>query len=206
VPLGGQNGRCGYGPRLPLLVISPFAKHNYVDHTLTDQSSILKFIEDNWALPKIDGSFDAIAGPLNPMFDFTQKQGNNATLFLDPTTGQPVATPKADLQVQVRAPVFAGRGTPVTATNHGPTAAGPLRVTVPTLGVGAITGAGGGTVSGGTDVFTADGLAANATATFTLTLTTPSAFSIGGVLAYAESATPDPALFNNLGVALVITS
>jgi len=210
VPLGGQNGRCGYGPRLPLLVISPFAKHNYVDHTLTDQSSILKFIEDNWALPKIDGSFDAIAGPLNPMFDFTQKQGNNATLFLDPTTGQPVATPKADLQVQVRAPVFAGRGTPVTATvtvtNHGPTAAGPLRVTVPTLGVGAITGAGGGTVSGGTDVFTADGLAANATATATLTLTTPSAFSIGGVLAYAESATRDPDLFNNLGVALVITS
>jgi len=209
-PLAGQNGRCGYGPRLPLLVISPFAKHNYVDHTLSDQSSILKFIEDNWALPKIAGSFDAIAGPLNPMFDFTQTQGNNATLFLDPTTGQPAPAPRADLQVQVTAPVVAGRGKPVTATvtvtNHGPTAAGPLRVTVPTLGVGAITGAGGGTVTGGTDVFTTDGLAANATATFTLTLTTPSAFSIGGILAYAESPTPDPDLLNNFGVALIITS
>ena len=31
------QGRCGYGPRLPLLVISPYAKHNYVDHTVTDQ-------------------------------------------------------------------------------------------------------------------------------------------------------------------------
>jgi len=93
--------------------------------------------------------------------------------------------------VQVTAPVVAGRGKPVTATvtvtNHGPTAAGPLRVTVPTLGVGAITGAGGGTVTGGTDVFTTDGLA-------------------GGILAYAESPTPDPDLFNNFGVALIITS
>jgi phospholipase C len=34
-------------PRLPLLVISPFAKRNYVDSTMTDQSSILRFI-DNW--------------------------------------------------------------------------------------------------------------------------------------------------------------
>jgi hypothetical protein len=62
--LAGQQGRCGYGPRLPLLVISPWAKHNYVDHTLTDQSSILKFVEDNWRLPRIPGSFDAIAGSL----------------------------------------------------------------------------------------------------------------------------------------------
>ena len=42
------QGRCGYGPRLPLLVISPWARHNYVDHKLTDQTSILRFIEDNW--------------------------------------------------------------------------------------------------------------------------------------------------------------
>ena len=42
------QGRCGDGPRLPLLVISPYAKSNYVDHTVTDQSSILRFVEDNW--------------------------------------------------------------------------------------------------------------------------------------------------------------
>ena len=47
-PSRGVAGRCGYGPRLPLLVISPFAKRNYVDSRATDQSSIIRFIEDNW--------------------------------------------------------------------------------------------------------------------------------------------------------------
>jgi phospholipase C len=57
-----QNGRCGYGPRMPLLVISPWARKNYVDHRVTDQSSILRFIEDNWNLGRIGGgSTDAIA-------------------------------------------------------------------------------------------------------------------------------------------------
>jgi phospholipase C len=89
-PLGGLNGRCGFGPRLPLLVISPWAKHNFIDHTVTDQSSILKFVEDNWHLPTIDGSFDAIAGTLNHLFEFDDGRGQNSTLFLDPVTGQPL--------------------------------------------------------------------------------------------------------------------
>jgi phospholipase C len=88
-PLAGQNGRCGYGPRLPLLVISPWAKRNFVAHTISDQSSIIKFIEDNWKLPRISGSFDAIAGSLNNMFDFSQSAARNPKLFLDPITGQP---------------------------------------------------------------------------------------------------------------------
>jgi phospholipase C len=88
-PLAGQNGRCGYGPRLPLLVISPWAKRNFVAHTLSDQSSIIKFIEDNWKLPSISGSFDAIAGSLNNMFSFSQSHGLAKKLFLDPVTGQP---------------------------------------------------------------------------------------------------------------------
>jgi phospholipase C len=85
--LDGQSGRCGYGPRLPLLVISPFAKKNTVDHTLTDQSSMIRFVEDNWRLSRISGSFDQIAGSLGGLFDFNR----NATadkVFLDPTTGQ----------------------------------------------------------------------------------------------------------------------
>jgi len=85
-PLAGEQGRCGYGPRLPLLVISPWAKPNFVDHTLTDQSSILRFIEDNWGLPRIQGSFDAVAGSLNNMFRFGS--GSQVTpLFLNPNTG-----------------------------------------------------------------------------------------------------------------------
>ena len=88
--LDGQQGRCGYGPRQPLLVVSPFAKHGKVDHTLTDISSILKFAEDNWKLGTIPGSFDSIAGSLNGMFSFGDGEGGDSgrTLFLDPITGQ----------------------------------------------------------------------------------------------------------------------
>jgi phospholipase C len=89
--LAGLQSRCGYGPRLPFLVISPFSKKNFVDNTLTDQSSVVRFIEDNWELPRIgNGSFDVIAGPINNMFDFDER-GSNDALFLDPLTGQVVA-------------------------------------------------------------------------------------------------------------------
>jgi len=82
----GQNGRCGYGPRLPLVVVSPYAKANYVDHRVTDQSSITRFIEDNWDLGRIgNGSTDAIAGTLNGMFDFDDHREH--ALFLDPYSG-----------------------------------------------------------------------------------------------------------------------
>ncbi|MGH9121474.1 MAG: phospholipase C [Acidimicrobiales bacterium] len=87
--LNGSEGRCGYGPRLPLLVISPWAKTNSVDHTLTDQSSIVKFIQNNWSLPPIAGSAATVAGTLNNMFNFSGS-GNTPTLFLDPTTGEPL--------------------------------------------------------------------------------------------------------------------
>jgi phospholipase C len=79
-PLAGANpARCGHGPRQPLLVISPWAMPNYVDHTLTDQASIINFIETNWSLGFIDGptappngqaSFDRNAGSLLGMFNF----------------------------------------------------------------------------------------------------------------------------------------
>jgi phospholipase C len=88
-------GRCGYGPRLPLLVISPWARQNYVDHNMTDQSSILLFIEQNWNLGFIDGptappkgqaSFDRIAGQINGMFDFDTRP-HPEPVILNPTTG-----------------------------------------------------------------------------------------------------------------------
>lgn len=80
-------GRCGYGPRQPLLVVSPWARRNFVDHSLTDQSSVLRFIEDNWLNgERIQGSFDVIAGPLNNMFNFDAPQ-SSGRLFLDPATG-----------------------------------------------------------------------------------------------------------------------
>ena len=90
--LGGFDYRCGYGPRLPLLVISPFARANSIDNTLTDQSSVLRFIEDNWMTGQIGGgSFDAFAGSLGGMFDFSRSGGRNRPLFLNPRSGQPVS-------------------------------------------------------------------------------------------------------------------
>lgn len=84
------NGRCGPGVRTPLLVMSPWAKPNFVDHTLTIQSSILLFIEQNWKLGSIGGgSFDAVSNPINNMFDFTHGTPQNTTpLILSPITGQ----------------------------------------------------------------------------------------------------------------------
>jgi phospholipase C len=79
-PLAGANpARCGHGPRLPLLLVSPWANPNYVDHTLTDQASVIRFIEENWGLGRIDGptapangqaSFDRAAGTLLHLFNF----------------------------------------------------------------------------------------------------------------------------------------
>jgi phospholipase C len=92
---GAFPGRCGYGPRLPLLAISPWTRQNYVDHNLSDQTSILRFIEENWNLgfidgptapPKGQGSFDRIAGQLNGMFDFDNRP-HLETVILDPATG-----------------------------------------------------------------------------------------------------------------------
>ena len=84
------------GPRLPLLVISPYAKQNFVDHSVTDQSSILRFIEDNWNLGRIgNSSTDEIAGSLFPMFDFSNK-GVGPRLILDPSTGLVVSAGKSD--------------------------------------------------------------------------------------------------------------
>jgi phospholipase C len=104
VPLpGAVLGRCGYGPRLPLLVVSRFARANFVDHAVTDQSSVLRLIEDNFGLGRLDspgksvadgGSFDQIAGSFTNMLDFEDGHDgahdrNDRLLLLDPNTGQP---------------------------------------------------------------------------------------------------------------------
>ncbi len=60
-------------------MISPYAKQNFVDNTLTDQTSILKFIEDNWHLGSIGPtSFDTLAGTLDNMFNFNRPQPDKA--------------------------------------------------------------------------------------------------------------------------------
>jgi phospholipase C len=84
------QGRCGHGPRLPLLVISPWANKNYIDNTMTDQASIVRFIEDVFLSSQRlgGGSFDASAGTLMNMFNFTSNVAPNPNVvLLNPTTG-----------------------------------------------------------------------------------------------------------------------
>ncbi len=89
-PLAGANpARCGHGPRLPLLLVSPWANPNYVDHTLTNQASVIRFIEANWRLGSIDGgeaangqaSFDRTAGTLLNLFNFDARPSLDPVLL-----------------------------------------------------------------------------------------------------------------------------
>lgn len=64
------------------------AEVNFVDHMLIDQSSILRFIEDDFGLGQVGGgSSDAYAGSVLNLFDFSQN--GSAKLILDPSTGEP---------------------------------------------------------------------------------------------------------------------
>jgi phospholipase C len=86
------NGRCGPGTRTPFVVISPFAKPNFVSAKRITQSSVVRFIEDNWLDGKRigGGSLDASSGVITDMLDFTQTPNNK--LFLDPTAGTVVVS------------------------------------------------------------------------------------------------------------------
>jgi len=95
--LGTYAYRCGYGPRLPLIVISPWTRSNYVSGNLTDTASIIKFIEDNWLGGQRigDGSYDASAGSLDApggVLDFHLVIPNYVPVILNPATGEVVSS------------------------------------------------------------------------------------------------------------------
>jgi phospholipase C len=97
-PSDAYQDRCGYGGRLPMIAVSPWAKINYVDHQLTDQTSILRFIEDNWELGRIgDQSFDERAGSILGMFNFTGSHYAER-LFLNPDNGTTDMTSVHDVE------------------------------------------------------------------------------------------------------------
>jgi len=90
------NGRCGPGTRIPFLVISPWAKVNYVSHGYVSQASVVRFIEDNWLQGERlgGGSFDATTGSIMDMFDFSRGP-QDQTLILSPDTGTPTGDDNA---------------------------------------------------------------------------------------------------------------
>jgi phospholipase C len=104
-PIGGLQDRCGPGPRLPLMVISPWAKQNYIDHTFTDQSSVIKFIEENWGVGGLGQSaFESLSGlqqdgsqaspnsnspgDMMSMFDFNAQDQRAPAVILNDQTGE----------------------------------------------------------------------------------------------------------------------
>jgi phospholipase C len=94
VTIGSGNGRCGYSQRLPMIVISPYTRDNYVSSNLTDTTSVVKFIEDNWLHgERIPGSFDATSGSLDArggLLDFWVRP-HFQPVILNPTTGAVVS-------------------------------------------------------------------------------------------------------------------
>jgi phospholipase C len=95
VTVGTSNDRCGYSQRLPMIVISPWTRENYVSHNLTDTASVVKFIEDNWLRGEsIPGSFDASSGSLDAsggLLDFNTRPHFDPVI-LNPTTGAVVSS------------------------------------------------------------------------------------------------------------------
>jgi acid phosphatase/phospholipase C len=98
--LGGKpvNGRCGPGTRIPFIVVSPYARTNFVSHTYISQASLVRFVEDNWLRGQRlgGGSFDASAGSIMDLFDFDQDHRHDLrtdALFLDPTSGTVMTSP-----------------------------------------------------------------------------------------------------------------
>jgi phospholipase C len=67
-----QVDRFGFGIRVPLLLISPYAKAGYVDHTVGEFSSVLRFIEDNWGLSQLTHR-DRDARNFSEAFDFSRE-------------------------------------------------------------------------------------------------------------------------------------
>ena len=64
-----------------------------MDHSVTDQTSVIRFIEDNWLSGQRigQGSFDGIADSISSLFDFHQAVTNDLYI-LNPNTGEPVIT------------------------------------------------------------------------------------------------------------------
>jgi phospholipase C len=73
-----------YGVRVPLLVVSPYARKGYVGHTTYDHTSVLRFIETKFKVPALTAR-DANADPCEDLFDFSAPQQLTPPVIPDPT-------------------------------------------------------------------------------------------------------------------------
>lgn len=84
VPAGFDH----YGIRVPLVVVSPFARQHFVSHVVHDHTSILRFIETRFGLPALTRR-DANADPMIELFDFSK-----STFAMPPQLAQPQLDPE----------------------------------------------------------------------------------------------------------------
>jgi phospholipase C len=92
-----QNDEFGYGPRVPLLIISPYAIPGYVSHTQYEFSSVLKTIEERFGLPPLTQR-DEQANDLYDSFNFNQQP--NPPLILQARTCPVISTAYAQFGSQ----------------------------------------------------------------------------------------------------------
>lgn len=87
----GKECRGGYGFRSPFVAIGPWVKENYIDHMMTDTTSVLRFIEDNWLNgQRIGGeSLDQFNLPETFLVFSMFTKKNMRYVFLDPIDGSP---------------------------------------------------------------------------------------------------------------------
>jgi acid phosphatase len=113
--------RWGPGTRVPAIIISPYAKKGFVDHTQYDTTSILKLIEERWRLAPL-GTRDAAATGLANAFDFSQTPPA-ASGGMPAAEGGVAGTP-GQTQIAIEnfsftpATLTIAAGTTVTWTNH----------------------------------------------------------------------------------------
>jgi phospholipase C len=162
---------CGFfvtGFRLPLIVISPFTKKNYVSHTAMDYTAILKLIETRFKLPALTAR-DAAQPDMTEFFDFT-----NAPWATPPTT------PKQDHTMPC---VLETLNAVTVAPNPAP-AGGPATVTL-SLAKNAIQDTTVSLSSNPSGVVPSSTTIANGTSSTTLTITVPTgitSLTITGVI------------------------
>ncbi len=96
----------GYGHRVPLLVISPYVKENYVSETLLNHMSLLRFIDYNWHLPSLNQN----VANSNNLLDFFYFGVPRAPIILEEKGAYSVRSYPAPLQIPLNKLPYARRG------------------------------------------------------------------------------------------------
>ncbi|HEV2117952.1 MAG TPA: alkaline phosphatase family protein [Terriglobales bacterium] len=185
-----QPDAYGLGPRVPLIIISPYAKQGYVSHTLYEFSSVLKFAEEDFNLPALTDR-DANANDMLDSFDFNQQP--RPPLLLTPRSCP------ASTYLSTRKLTFP---TTLTGTTSNPLALKVNNLGEDTLSISGITASGDYQIASNTCGST---LAVSASCSVSVTLNPQSIGSIPGTLTVTDSSVGSPHTVNLTGIGTVVS-